>query len=144
MSKTSSIQSTSYITDIETYKLFDFIIFFFYLNRYCGRRTKLYACITNFTETLNPCLNETELAAKVTALRVISKLMEFICNREGDQIALFIAEKGPECFQERKDDLIECGKNVYNSVNINANETNLSLSNFTSNFPFALTQSQCK
>lgn len=62
----------------------------------------------NFTAVLEPCLEEKEIEGKRTFVRIIKNLLNFVCHKEGDQIALFIAEKGPECFDQRKDELITC------------------------------------
>lgn len=35
-------------------------------------------------------------------------LLEFVCHENGNQIALFIAEEGPECFSEKKTALETC------------------------------------
>lgn len=35
-------------------------------------------------------------------------LLEFVCHENGNQIALFIAEEGPECFSSSKDALEQC------------------------------------
>jgi len=31
-----------------------------------------------------------------------------VCHKDGDQIALFIAEEGPECLESQKDNIQEC------------------------------------
>lgn len=35
-------------------------------------------------------------------------LLEFVCHENGNQIALFIAEEGPECFTEKRPALENC------------------------------------
>lgn len=55
-----------------------------------------------------PCLESQEIDGKQTFVKIFKNLLNFVCYKEGDQIALFIAEKGPECFNERKDDLVHC------------------------------------
>lgn len=35
-------------------------------------------------------------------------MLDFICFRDGDMIALFIAENGPKCINDNKDELIAC------------------------------------
>lgn len=77
-------------------------------NRYCGKRETATGCMENFTAVLEPCLEEKELEGKRTFVKIFKNLLNFVCHKEGDQIALFIAEKGPECFDQRKDDIINC------------------------------------
>ncbi|XP_063821252.1 27 kDa glycoprotein-like [Ostrinia nubilalis] len=43
-----------------------------------------------------------------TVYNVTEQLAEFICYKEGDMIALFIAEGGRECFQDKQEQLQEC------------------------------------
>lgn len=62
----------------------------------------------NFTAVLEPCLEEKEIEGKRTFVKIFKNLLNFVCHKEGDQIALFIAEKGPECFDQRKDEIITC------------------------------------
>lgn len=62
----------------------------------------------NFTAIIEPCLEPQEIEGKKTFVKIFKNLLNFVCFKDGDQIALFIAEKGPECFNDRKDDLITC------------------------------------
>lgn len=81
---------------------------FLSLYRYCRKREIAIECMTNFTTLLEPCLEPKEIEGKRTFVKIFKNLLNFVCYKDGDQIALFIAEKGPECFDERKDDLIHC------------------------------------
>lgn len=78
------------------------------LFRYCRKRTIAIECMKNFTVSIEPCLNEQEVASKTTFVNIFTNLLNFVCHKDGDQIALFIAEKGPECFNSKKDALIHC------------------------------------
>lgn len=62
----------------------------------------------SFTSALEPCLEKKEIDGKRTFVKIFKNLLNFVCHKEGDQIALFIAEKGPECFDSQKDELITC------------------------------------
>lgn len=77
-------------------------------NRYCRKRTIAIECMQNFTVAMEPCLDTEEIAHKTTFVKIFTNLLNFVCHKEGDQIALFIAEKGPECFQSKKDALATC------------------------------------
>ncbi|XP_055610514.1 27 kDa hemolymph protein isoform X2 [Uranotaenia lowii] len=77
-------------------------------NKYCRKRNTLLECVNTFSNTLDSCLDDEEERHKGYGLDVFKNLLNFVCHKDGDQIALFIAEKGPECFQEQKDDLIAC------------------------------------
>lgn len=62
----------------------------------------------NLTEAIEPCLDPKEIEGQKTFVKIFTNLLNFVCHKDGDQIALFIAEKGPECFKEQKDNLYEC------------------------------------
>ncbi|KAG4075297.1 hypothetical protein HA402_003088 [Bradysia odoriphaga] len=77
-------------------------------NKYCRKRTIAIECMNVFTVAIEPCLDEKEVAGKTTFVKIFTNLLNFVCHKDGDQIALFIAEKGPECFNSKKDALITC------------------------------------
>jgi hypothetical protein len=77
-------------------------------NKYCKRRTAAVECLNNFTSAAEMCLDDEEKKTKKVAVSIFTNLLNFVCHKDGDQIALFIAEKGPECFQEQKEDITDC------------------------------------
>lgn len=62
----------------------------------------------NFTAILEPCLESKEIDGQRTLMKMFHKLLEFFCYKGGIHIALIIAEKGPECFIQRKNELMTC------------------------------------
>lgn len=82
-------------------------------NKYCRKRDIATGCLENFTKLLEPCLQSNERDGKETFLNMFKRILNFVCHRDGDHIALFIAEKGPECFEGRKDDLINCVNSTF-------------------------------
>ncbi len=62
----------------------------------------------DFAVAVEPCLNEEEITGKTTFVKIFTNLLNFVCHKDGDQIALFIAEKGPECFTSKNDALQQC------------------------------------
>ncbi|XP_059611154.1 27 kDa hemolymph protein-like [Phlebotomus argentipes] len=95
-------------------------------NKYCRKRHVASECFMNFSKVLEPCLTNEEISHKEVYTNISNSLLGFVCHKDGDQIALFIAEKGPECFQERKDGMIECFNKtfpkVFDRVNTISNE----------------------
>lgn len=81
----------------------------FYL-RYCGRRHQLINCTRTVGSKIEPCLSAKETVNKNIAVNMFVKGLDFVCHKEGDQIALFIAEKGPECFKDKNVELQKCVK----------------------------------
>lgn len=82
-------------------------------NKYCRKRDTATGCVETFTKLLEPCLSPGEIESKLTFVNMIKKFLNFVCYKDGDHIALFIAEKGPECFDQRKDDLINCVNSTF-------------------------------
>lgn len=54
---------------------------------YCNKRSNLRACVNNFTQTMEHCLDEKERENKKIVLNITDSLLEFICYKEGDRIA---------------------------------------------------------
>uniref|UniRef100_A0A182XZG0 Uncharacterized protein n=2 Tax=Anopheles stephensi TaxID=30069 RepID=A0A182XZG0_ANOST len=77
-------------------------------NKYCRKRSTLIECVNTLANAVDPCLEAEEKVFKTSGLDIFKNLLNFVCHKDGDQIALFIAEQGPECFLEQKNDLIAC------------------------------------
>lgn len=69
----------------------------------------------NFTHIVEPCLEPKEIDGQKTFVKIFTNLLNFVCYKDGDQIALFIAEKGPECFEDKRPTLIQCLNNTFNN-----------------------------
>lgn len=54
---------------------------------YCNKRSTLKACVSNFTDTIEHCLDKKERENKKVVLNITDSLLEFICYKEGDRIA---------------------------------------------------------
>lgn len=54
---------------------------------YCDKRSNLRACVNNFTNTVEHCLDEKERENKKIVLNITDSLLQFICYKEGDRIA---------------------------------------------------------
>lgn len=76
-----------------------------------------------FTRVLEPCLDEKEIEVQTTFVKIFTNLLNFVCYKDGDQIALFIAEKGPECFNDKKDQLIDCFNSTFHKYLPSESET---------------------
>ncbi|XP_065093033.1 27 kDa hemolymph protein-like [Ochlerotatus camptorhynchus] len=77
-------------------------------NKYCRRRSIAIECINTFSNDVDVCLESDEKESKRILVNIVHGLLNFVCHKDGDQIALFIAEEGPECFEEQKQPLIDC------------------------------------
>ncbi|XP_066993639.1 27 kDa hemolymph protein [Anabrus simplex] len=76
--------------------------------KYCKKSPVLSDCIRNFTSALEPCMEEKEKKSKDIVQNIIDAMLGFICFKEGDRIALFIAEGGPECLQSKEQEIKSC------------------------------------
>lgn len=77
-------------------------------NKYCNKRKDALECVDEFTKSIDPCLTTEEKDQKIVFINITKSLLEFICHENGNQIALFIAEEGPECFTSKQEDLESC------------------------------------
>lgn len=103
---TSLINVTELQADMETYKpTGDLDIVF---KKYCRKSPILKKCVTNFTAAIEPCLEEKERENKRIVQNITDSLLGFICFKEGDRIALFISAGGPECLQEKQQQIQDC------------------------------------
>jgi len=82
-------------------------------NKYCKKRPEAMACFEEFEKTLQPCMDEEEKAHYETIMRIFRSILNFVCYKGGDQIALFIAEKGPECLNASKEEVGKCFNNTF-------------------------------
>lgn len=76
--------------------------------KYCKKSPQLKYCMNNFTSAIEPCLDTNEKETKRVITNVTDALLNFICFKEGDRIALFIAEGGPDCLTDKKDEIQNC------------------------------------
>lgn len=82
-------------------------------NKYCRKRTTAIDCMKNLTTSIEPCLSAEEQTHKKTFVNIFTNLLNFVCHKDGDQIALFIAEKGPDCLSSKKDELTRCANETF-------------------------------
>lgn len=99
----------------------------------------------NFTAKVEPCLEAKEIDGEKTIVKIFTNLLNFVCHKEGDQIALFIAEKGPECFNSKKDKIIECANATFSRYATPENEKKFKNITSSTTLPeFVIGVEQCK
>jgi len=76
--------------------------------KYCNKQPQAERCLHDFNRALLPCLTVAERTQNVVIMKIISSLLSFICYKNGDQIAMFIAEEGPECLEDNKENISNC------------------------------------
>ncbi|KAH8300960.1 hypothetical protein KR044_007247, partial [Drosophila immigrans] len=84
-------------------------------NKYCKKRSNATECFDVFTEKLLPCLHPEEQESQQEIRRIVQSLLNFVCHKDGDQIALFIAEEGPECLESQRDNIQQCLNSTFST-----------------------------
>lgn len=77
-------------------------------NKYCKKRPDALSCLHNLVNKFEPCLEQDERNNTQVLMRIFESLLNFVCHKGGDQIALFIAERGPECLESKRDAIQHC------------------------------------
>ena len=83
--------------------------------KYCKKTPTVLDCVKEFTNVSELCLEEKEKDSLKVVLNVSATLAEFVCHKDGDRIAMFIAEGGVECLTNQKDGVQECFNNTLGS-----------------------------
>lgn len=82
--------------------------------KYCKEKVPpVRVCLKKFLEVSRECLHENERQGLNTTLKMVDAAINFTCHNSGDRIALFLAEKGYECMEDHKKEIVDC---VNNSV----------------------------
>ncbi|CAG9760518.1 unnamed protein product [Ceutorhynchus assimilis] len=76
--------------------------------KYCGKWPDVYGCADNATATIRRCMTSQEDKAFNKTLAIVEELQEFMCFKDGDRLAMFVAEGGVECIQEQQEGIKEC------------------------------------
>lgn len=77
-------------------------------NKYCDKAPAAAKCLRDFNTKVQPCLNAKEKQQNIVFMRIVTGLLDFMCSRGGDHIALFVAEEGPECLEANRDAINMC------------------------------------
>ncbi|XP_056639026.1 27 kDa hemolymph protein-like [Diorhabda sublineata] len=76
--------------------------------KYCKKRPQMKNCVKIFYDAFEPCLEEDEKNAVNLTANVVSELGNFACFKDGDRLAMFVAEGGVECIKSRSDGIQNC------------------------------------
>ncbi|XP_012270782.1 27 kDa hemolymph protein [Orussus abietinus] len=82
---------------------------------YCRKSPLFKNCLNNFANSLEPCFTEKERDSRKIIQNVTDSLLNFICFKEGDRIALFISAGGPECIQQKQAGIQDCINGTFGS-----------------------------
>nr|AEE62354.1 unknown [Dendroctonus ponderosae] len=76
--------------------------------KYCRQFPQVYQCLQNGTLSLRRFLSTQEAAHLDRGLAVLQDMQEFMCVKDGDRLALFVAEGGVQCLTEQQEPLQAC------------------------------------
>ncbi|CAG9560667.1 unnamed protein product [Danaus chrysippus] len=76
--------------------------------KYCEKSPQLKTCIHDVTAAVSPCLDQSQRERIPYADSATDQLIDFVCYKDGDRIAMFIAEGGPECFRDKASAIESC------------------------------------
>ncbi|XP_073828935.1 27 kDa hemolymph protein [Musca autumnalis] len=82
-------------------------------HKHCQKAPAAEKCFREFNTVIQPCLSPEEKSQNAVMVRIVSGLLGFMCARGGDQIALFVAEDGPECLQANKEAIAHCANKSF-------------------------------
>ncbi|KAJ8732942.1 hypothetical protein PYW07_015541 [Mythimna separata] len=83
--------------------------------KYCAKTPELKTCIYNLLDGVSPCIDSNARDQMTSFKNGTNQFIDFICYKDGDRIALFIAEGGPQCFQSKANEIRECATNIKDS-----------------------------
>ncbi|XP_043281570.1 27 kDa hemolymph protein-like [Venturia canescens] len=83
--------------------------------KYCNKSPTLKTCVKNFTDTVGTCFTQKERDNINIVQNITDQLLNFVCFKEGDRIALFIAAGGPECFTSKQSVIQDCVNSTFGS-----------------------------
>ncbi|XP_041975994.1 27 kDa hemolymph protein-like [Aricia agestis] len=84
--------------------------------KYCAKSPQLKTCIHTLTTGVTPCLDAKVRDHIAYVDNSTDSLIDFLCYRDGDRIAMFIAEHGPECMQTKTSDIRECANKMREGI----------------------------
>ncbi|XP_066155701.1 27 kDa glycoprotein-like [Euwallacea fornicatus] len=81
--------------------------------KYCNKWPNVYKCFDTASETVRTCLNQQEEGSFNKTLDIVQELQEFVCHKDGDRLALFVAEGGLECLREKQEEIKTCANSTF-------------------------------
>lgn len=86
---------------------------------YCQKTDDMKACVHWFLLGVQPCLDPRQVQLRYMTEKITDSVLQFVCENEGDHIALFISEKGPDCILSKQEGIKKCVKDNFHDPKIN-------------------------
>ncbi|CAH1104370.1 unnamed protein product [Psylliodes chrysocephalus] len=77
-------------------------------DKYCKKRPQFRECLKKTYDAVKPCLEQNENNAINLTSNILQQLGDFACFKNGDRLAMFVAEGGADCLQSRSDAIQNC------------------------------------
>nr|XP_022911199.1 27 kDa hemolymph protein-like [Onthophagus taurus] len=84
--------------------------------KYCKKKPELLGCVNGFQTTLEKCMEESEKETAKTIQNLTENLLDFMCYKDGDRVAMFIAEGGFECIESKKNEIQNCVNETFSDM----------------------------
>ncbi|XP_033320019.1 interferon-related developmental regulator 1-like [Bombus vosnesenskii] len=111
--------------------------------KYCQKTPTLKQCVRNFTTAVEHCVQPQERKNKELVHNITDSLLNFVCYKEGDRIALFISANGPECLKSKQQEIQQCINSTLGSYMIQL-DSNTETLHLLDNLPLlALGNKEC-
>ncbi|XP_012247693.1 27 kDa hemolymph protein [Bombus impatiens] len=111
--------------------------------KYCQKTPTLKQCVRNFTTAVEHCVQPQERKNKELVHNITDSLLNFVCYKEGDRIALFISANGPECLKSKQQEIQQCINSTLGSYMIQP-DSNTETLHLLDNLPLlALGNKEC-
>lgn len=93
--------------------------------KYCNKRNEYKECILKSINVTKECMEPIEIQALDTVIEIAKEVGDFACYRDGDRLAMFVAEGGIRCIKSRTEGIQQCIKTTLNISTANATLTDL-------------------
>ncbi|KAK5644384.1 hypothetical protein RI129_005684 [Pyrocoelia pectoralis] len=80
--------------------------------KYCDMRPEFFTYSHKLNDAIESCLTDSEKPVFKLGVNISESLMDFICEKDGDRVAMFIAEKGFECITSQQENLQKCTSDI--------------------------------
>ncbi|KAF5269704.1 hypothetical protein FQA39_LY08627 [Lamprigera yunnana] len=81
--------------------------------KYCKKRFVIESCLKNLTNAIELCLEDVEKPSLRLLVNITQNFIDFGCFKDGDRIAMFLAEGGLECMKYKSQQLQECANATF-------------------------------
>ncbi|XP_060527628.1 27 kDa hemolymph protein-like isoform X2 [Cylas formicarius] len=101
--------------------------------KYCTRRPEFRKCLSMTTDVAEECLLQNERESLSDMGKWVEQITEFACFKNGDRIAMFVAEGGIDCLISRTRDILNCINDTLKFGEVHFDTTDIDIPNMSIN-----------